>query len=151
RHPAARSLPRRSAASRRRARAFGRGCRPGTRAAPAGGDQPDPAPIGGRGSGARVMATRSGDLRVVVARTTLLLGQLTEPRRLQAGSQAAARPVTKLLDGIAGRVEQTGNEVKGHLSRALAAEGYAPATAAPGDAGRPRRGVDEGPRLRGFS
>jgi len=90
------------------------------------------------------------DVRVLAALTNLLLCQLAELRRLQADSQSAATPVTSLLDGIARRAEQAAHEVKGHLSRALAAEGHPSATAAAGDTGRPRRGVDGGPRLRGF-
>jgi hypothetical protein len=97
------------------------------------------------------MTAPSEDVRVRAALTNLLLCQLAELRRLQAGSQGAATPVTGLLDGIARSAEHTANEVKGHLSRALAAEGHPSATATPGDTGRPRRGVDEGPRLRGFS
>jgi hypothetical protein len=50
-----------------------------------------------------------------------------------------------------GGAEQTLHEVKSHLSRSLAADGYPPATAAAGNVGRPRRGVDEGPWIRGFS
>ena len=96
------------------------------------------------------MTAPSEDVRVLAALTNLLLSQLAELRRLQAGSQAAATPVTSLLDGIACRAEQTANEVKGHLSRALAAEGHRSATATPGDTGRPRRGVDGAPRLCGF-
>ena len=96
------------------------------------------------------MTAPSEDVRVLVALTNLLLCHLAELRRLQAGGQAAATPVTNLLDGIARRAEQTANEVQGRLSRALAAEGCPSAAATPGDTGRPRRGVDEGPRLRGF-
>ena len=92
--------------------------------------------------------TQSEDVRLLVALTNLLLSQLAELRRLRADSEAAVRPLTELLDGIADGVEQTANEVTARLSRALAAEGDAPAA---GNVGRPRRGVDEGPWIRGFS
>jgi hypothetical protein len=97
------------------------------------------------------MTTQSENVRVLVALTNLLLSQLAELRRLQADSQAAASQVTKLFDGITGRAEQTANEVKGHLSRALTAAGHPPAAATVGHAARPRRGVDHGPPIRGFS
>ena len=95
--------------------------------------------------------TQSEDVRLLVALTNLLLSQLAELRRLRADSEAAVRPLTELLDGIADGVEQTANEVTARLSRALAAEGDAPAATAAGNVGRPRRGVDEGPWIRGFS
>ena len=95
--------------------------------------------------------TQSEDVRLLVALTSLLLSQLADLRKLRAGSEAAARPLTELLDGIADGVEQTANEVTARLSRALAAEGYPPAATSAGNVGGSRRGVDEGPWIRGFS
>jgi len=95
------------------------------------------------------MTAHSEDVRVLVALTNLLLSHLAELRRLQADSQTAAGPVTELQDHIATRTEQTVNEAKERLSRALATEGYSLATA--GGAGHPRRGADLGPQIRGFS
>jgi len=80
-----------------------------------------------------------------------LLSQLAELRRLQADSQDAASLVTELLDQIANRMEQNANEAKGRLAQALAAEGHAPAKTTAGDTGQLRRGVDLGPRIRGFT
>jgi len=97
------------------------------------------------------MTARPEDVRVLAALTNLLLSHLAELRRLQADSQTAAGPVTELQDQIATRTEQTMNEVAERLSRALAAEGYSPATATAGSAGPPRRGADLGPQIRGFS
>ena len=68
--------------------------------------------------------TQSEDVRLLVALTNLLVNQLADLRRLRADSEAAVRPLTELLDGIADGVEQTANEVTARLSRALAAEGY---------------------------
>ena len=56
--------------------------------------------------------TRSEDVPLLVALTNLLLNQLANLRRLRADSEAAVRPLTELLDGIADGVEQTANEVK---------------------------------------
>jgi hypothetical protein len=98
-----------------------------------------------------VRKTQSEDVRLLVALTNLLLSQLADLRKLRAGSEAAARPLTELLDGIADGVNQTANEVTACLSRALAAEGYPPSETAAGNVGRPRRGADEGPWIRGFS
>ena len=97
------------------------------------------------------MTAHSEDVRVLVALTNLLLSHLAELRRLQADSQTAAGPVTELQDHIATRTEQTVNEVKERLSRALAAAGYSPAIATAGGADQPRRGADLGPQIRGFS
>jgi hypothetical protein len=96
------------------------------------------------------MKTHSENVRVLTALTDLLLSHLAEVRRLQADSQGAAGPVAELLHQVAGRTEQTANQVKERLSRALAAEGYSPAMAAAGDGQLPR-GADPGPRIRGFS
>ena len=94
--------------------------------------------------------TQSEDVRLLVALTNLLVNQLADLRRLRADSEAAVRPLTE-LDGIADGVEQTANEVTPRLSRAPAAEGYPPAATSAGTIGGSRRGVDEGPWIRGFS
>jgi hypothetical protein len=83
------------------------------------------------------MTAHSEDVRVLVTLTNLLLSHLAELRRLQADSQTAAGPVTELQDQIATRTEQTVNEAKQRLSRALAAELHSPATATAGGAGQP--------------
>jgi hypothetical protein len=88
---------------------------------------------------------------VLAALTNLLLSHLAELRRPQADSQTAAGPVTELLDQVADGMEQTANQVKERLSRALAAEGCPPAMATAGGAGQLPRGADLGPRIRGFS
>ena len=95
--------------------------------------------------------TQSEDVRLPVALTNLLLNQLAD---YEGSGQTPRQPyarLTELLDGIADGVEQTANEVTPRLPRALAAEGYPPAATSAGNVGGSRRGVDEGPWIRGFS